>query len=239
MPTTIRPFSDEDYEAIANVFNRAFPEYPETVENIRHWDRMRSPKMRFARLLAEIDGQVIGVAAHDQYEGRFHPDKYSVDVIVDPDWRCRGVGGDLYDAITALLMPDNPLAFVASAREDMPYGVNFLEQRGYEESMRTWENHLDITTFDPSPYADEVAAVAAGGITIRSLAELADDPARDRKLYDMFEDIRADIPSTAPPTPVDFDDGWPSSRRAPTSCRKASSSPWTATTTSASATSGG
>lgn len=205
MPITIRPFTLDDYEAITAVFNRGLPEYPETVENIRHWDQMRSPKMRFARLLAESDGQVVGVAAHDQSEGRYHPEKYSVDVLVDPDHRRQGIGGALYEAIAERLMPNDPLAFVASAREDMPYGVRFLEQRGFVESMRNWENHLDITNFDPAPYADEVAEVAASGITIRSLAELADDPMRDRKLFDMSEAIRADVPSTTPPTPVEFE----------------------------------
>jgi mycothiol synthase len=88
-----------------------------------------------------------------------------------------------------------PLSVDAWSREDMTYRVGFFERRGFVEDMRLWTSALDLTGFDPSRFAHLVPAVEAQGIQIRTLAELeTTDPSLHRKLYDMWLEVRRDVP---------------------------------------------
>jgi RimJ/RimL family protein N-acetyltransferase len=74
--------------------------------------------------------------------------------------------------------------------------VGFLERRGFVEDLRVWLSSCDLTTFDPSPLAEAEAALAKQGIEIRSLAELGlNDSTVRRKLYDLWSEVRQDVPN--------------------------------------------
>jgi RimJ/RimL family protein N-acetyltransferase len=74
--------------------------------------------------------------------------------------------------------------------------------------MRTWENHLDMASYNPEPFRAVAAGALADDLVIRSLAELADDPDRFPKLYDLVEAVSIDVPTPQPRTPRKFDDQW-------------------------------
>jgi GNAT superfamily N-acetyltransferase len=67
--------------------------------------------------------------------------------------------------------------------------------------MRILFSAVDLTTLDLRRFADKIPFVAAQGIQLRSLAELgSDDPAVRRKMYEMWLDVRDDVP--LPPNEV-------------------------------------
>jgi len=202
---SIRAFTTDDYEDVLAVSNRSYPDYPDTVDEWRYWDEHRAPKIKFQRYVAEVDGEVAGLAQYNQAEGMYHPRKFGLDVTVDPDYRRRGIGSRLYDHVMAELEPHDPITLMASAREDYVDGVSFLEHRGYHEVMRNWENRLDLTQFDAEQWSDRVESVQGDGIRLSTMAELQTDPDCLRKLHELDVTIARDVPAPEPRTPLDYD----------------------------------
>jgi GNAT superfamily N-acetyltransferase len=202
---TIRPFTPEDYPALARVSNAVYTDYPNSVDELRFGDEHRDPKCHFARFMAERAGEVVGLAEVGQSAGMFHPRKFWLGVTVAPEWQGRGIGAALYDHALASLDPFAPLSVRGGTRSDWTRSLRFLEARGFVEQMRAWESRLDVAAFDPSPYAGVEERVAAGGLVITTFAALAADPERDRKLYELDRDLSADVPHPEPHTPISYE----------------------------------
>ncbi len=202
---TIRPFTPDDYPATVAVNNAVFTEYRNTVEEWRFNDEHRDPKCHFARYVAERDGDIVALAECGHSLSMFHPRKFSVGVTVHPAWQGRGIGTALYDHVVASLDSFSPLSLRGSAREDWSQSLHFLAERGFAEQMRSWESRLAVAGFDAAPYAGTEAHTASRGIAIATYAELAADPDRDRKLYDLDCDLGRDVPSPEPFTPPSYE----------------------------------
>ncbi len=202
---TIRPFTAHDYPAYVAAVNAVFPDYATSVAALRFGDEHRDPKCRQGRFVAEVAGAIVGVGSYDQWPGMYHPRKFAIDVTVRPAWQGQGLGSALYARVLSALEPFAPLAVHSQGRADLERGIRFLQARGFVEGMRSWESHLAVAAFDPAPFAGALARMAASGITIRTIPELAGDPARDRKLYELDQELFADVPSPEPHTPVPFE----------------------------------
>jgi hypothetical protein len=79
---TIRQFekTDSDYEKAISVVNRVWPEDPDTVDELKEGDDRRAAKMKWARFLAEADGEVVGVAKYSQSSHLYHPNRFWVSI---------------------------------------------------------------------------------------------------------------------------------------------------------------
>jgi len=193
----IRTFAPADYPAIAGIHNSlgiVWPEAPRTPEGWAQSDRSRNPKYPSRRWVAETGGQVVGLGAFWQYSLDFHPPWFHVNVEVSPSHQRQGIGAALYDQVMAGLQPFDPHILRADAFANLPQGFRFLQQRGFYEAFRETPVHLDIASFDPSPYAGLEARLLDKGIVLKSLRELASDPDRDRKTYDLYWQITEDVP---------------------------------------------
>jgi GNAT superfamily N-acetyltransferase len=200
MTFQIREFVPDDYPACAAVANAVFPEYPGTAEELRFEDERRPDYCRFQRWVVESCGEVVGTANYGQWADRYHPRRFTIDLQVRPHWQGRGLGKALYARLLAALRPADPLALLASAREDMERPVRFLTDRGFREMQRAWESRLDVAAFDPSPYAGVEEKSRSRGIEIRTLRQLESDPARDAKLHELHWVLEQDVPATEAPT---------------------------------------
>ncbi|MDX1992297.1 MAG: GNAT family N-acetyltransferase [bacterium] len=190
----IRPSEARDYPAIADIFNLFQPEFPVTVEEIAHSDRTRDPKIRFGRWVAAVNGRVVGYSSHTQHLDLYHPRKFWVQVRVLPEFQRRGLGGALYDVLLQGVLRHDPISMQVSIPEDKTEGLRFAEKRGFVEYSRRWSSLLDLSTFDPAPYAELQAKMAAEGIEMKSFAELAVDPRRDEKYYELHTAVDLDVP---------------------------------------------
>ena len=204
MTIQVRPFEHDDYEAVADVWTRAMPEYPETADETRHRDERRDPQCRFRRFVAERVGAIIGYAQYDQSPAMYHPRKFSVAVYVDPDHQRQGIGTALYDYLAMDLVQYDPITFRTFARADYGASLDFLRKRGFEEIMRSWESRLDVASFDSSPYEELPERLRERGLAIRSFAELESDPDRNRKLYELDLDLLRDVPFPDEQTEMSF-----------------------------------
>jgi GNAT superfamily N-acetyltransferase len=81
------------------------------------------------------------------------------------------------------------------AREDQRELVAFFQHHHFQPVMQTFGANLDVTTFDPTPYATCEDRLHAAGIAIKTYAELAADLARDRKLYALVDQVNQEMPN--------------------------------------------
>jgi GNAT superfamily N-acetyltransferase len=205
VPFQIRPFDEaKDFPAVAQL-SREIHEQQITAESIQDDFSRRDPKCAFAAWVAEVDGEVAGIGIYQQFAGAFHPRKFNLDLGVRPAFRRQGIGGALYRQLREALEPLDPIALGAGTKENWPEAIAFLQRRGFQEKMRNWESHFDLTKFHPDALAEHVSAAEAAGYEFRSYADLAGDPERDQKLYEMIMVARRDIPSPEPLTDVGFE----------------------------------
>ena len=200
MESTIRDFTPDDYEAVAHLVSAVYPEYPETADEIRYGDEHFEEKCKHRRWLCEVNGEVVAGCHYAQHSYTYHPRKFNIDVMVLPDYQGKGLGSMLYDHVMAALDEFDPISVRSEAREDMPRSLRFLERRGFVETMREWESHLDPTVFDFAPYRELEECVRAQGIELKSLRELEGEPDLARRLRDLDYELNLDVPSPEPIT---------------------------------------
>lgn len=202
MSLVIRPFTEQDYDALAAVRNAVYDDDPRTVDEIRRQDEQRDPKCKFARWLAEWESRIVGIGFYAQSSWSYHPRKFMGLVYVHPGYRNRGIGSALYDQVWHALQAQEVLEVKAFVKEHPPGNGRFLEKRGYQEIERMWESELDLHAFDPSPYDGLEARLKAQGILLQSLVETALTPAFKRQFYEasiqMMEDVPWEGEHTAP-----------------------------------------
>jgi GNAT superfamily N-acetyltransferase len=203
---TIRPFLVTDYAALASVVNAAYPDYPETPEELRHYDDARPERVRWGRFLAEKGGSVVGYGLWCNNDEMFHPQKFDLNVAVLPEVRGEGIGKALYEACLSAIAPYEPVLYRCQVREDDPRTLRFVGERGFTETMREWESRFDPRTFERADYADAEARVAQQGIEVKSLRELMATPGWEERLYALDCAITADMPMTDVYTKPDFAD---------------------------------
>ena len=195
---TIRDFAydDADYAGLVTVGNLVYHEYPDTIDDWKHGDAHRPAHLKHRRWVALHEGQIVGYASHDQSEGMHHPQLFHFEAVVHPELQGHGIGQALYTTVLEAIAPFDPLRVRSRARIDMERAVRFLEARGFVEDMRDWESRLDVTAFDPAPYAGHEDQVVASGISISTAAQLmASDPDHRRKLYELDLELSRDVPA--------------------------------------------
>ena len=200
----IRPIRPEDYETIARIWNKVYPSDSYTAEEFARLDDMYEPPQLFARFVAELEGEVVGATNYAQFAGMYHPQKFMTNVSVHPNFEQRGIGTALYTFLLEQLAPFDPISLRAVVREDVPHAIAFAEQRGFQEDKRDWEAVLDVSAFDPEPFVGLAAKLAEQGITLLTFPEYGVTPESEQAFYEFFNEVRLDIPSNEPLTPLTF-----------------------------------
>jgi len=204
-PVTIRHATRADYAALAELLTAVWPEEPQTAQGLEHEDKYREERCKHAKFVIEEDGRVLAYGGYDQYAGMYHPDKYYAWVNVHPAHQRRGLGRRLADFVEGELVRMGALSVLTHTREDVTRGMQFAELRGYQEKMRYFESRLSVPDFDFGPWEHVLPEVQASGFRVASLSEFPDDAEHRQKLFDLFRDIRRDVPRPEPATDVSFE----------------------------------
>lgn len=203
---TIRPFRPDDYDVLADIWNDAYPMYPSHPDELRSNDAQRPERIHFRRYLLEAGGEAVGFGSLQNARDSFHPREFWIHVALRPRVLGRGLGRALYRHLIDDLAERAPRALFTWAREDMPRAVRFFGERGFAETMRSFESVLDVSTFDPAPFGDAAARLGSDGIVIRDLDDLRRDPDHRRKFYELHTDIDRDVPLVGSYTPPSFEE---------------------------------
>ena len=206
MHPPIRPFTADDYPAISGGLSAVYPDYPGWGDRLRYWDEHRDPKCKLQRWVAERNGRVVAFGGYSQLPWYYHPRKFLLDVVVQPDHQLQGIGSALYNHVMDAIHPLDLLKVsAAEVLEDMTHSIQFLKNRGFAEESRGWESRLDLAAFDPAPYAGLEEKRQAQRIQIKSLKELEAAPDRNRKLHELSCEVERDVPSTEEYTPISYE----------------------------------
>jgi len=215
----IRKAVRADFPAIVEVWKAqgiAWPERAASAAALEEADSRRDPGRLCLRFLAEIEGRAAGFLScieTDAYNGHR---AFSMNIAVLPDLRRQGLGTALFRRLAAelsgpavpaaseaLTSAASPAAAEAPVRAILcadgyticPGGMRFLEGLGFRETWRETPVLLDVAGCDSSALPGLLASLESKGLRIRSLAELAGDPDRDRKLYELYDSAKRQVPT--------------------------------------------
>ncbi len=204
----IRPFqpTDQEYAGLVAIHNALWPAEVTTAEYMRFRDDAWPTEYFFQRLVAEVDGQIVGSVRVCEAHWSYRPGKYDLIISVHPDFQRRGIGTAFYqETLQILHARPQPLTMLASfTGEDQPAAIRFLTNRGFHQQMRFPSSALAVAAFNPAPFARAVDKMMARGIQIVPLAELqASDRRWQEKTWELDCTCTLDepLPDTfTPPT---------------------------------------
>ncbi len=209
MPVRLRPFTEADYTPVVTLGTLSYPDEPWNEEEFRHrdasWDLTRYDRHR---VIAEDSAKrVVGYGQVRHIPWEFHPQKYYLFLMVQPEVRQRGIGGTIYQALTtALAQREARTVHSGVDRETMTDSIAFLTHRGFAEVQRGFESYLDVAAFDFARFAGAEERVAAQGIVLTTLAaERARDPEALRKAYELQLTCGHDVPAVGEPTDTTYE----------------------------------
>lgn len=205
MNVEIRPYRPDEYAQIAAVLAAAKPYAAVSANLLQYRDEVRPAMCQFQRFVAVRDGSVVGFSLYTQYADMFEPDAYWINVCVSPGYQKRGIGTALFAHLWRSLRAKRPLTLRLQIKEDDPASIRFAEKHGFHEFGRRWESRLVVAAFDETKFPDQNAQLAAKGFQIVPFTDLADDPARDQKLYHLQTELDQDVPMLVPVTPMTFE----------------------------------
>lgn len=209
MVLKIREFwgTAEDFAAVVEIDNLCDPEHLYTVEGFRHaYESFDTQKYVLRYYLAEKDGKVAGYACYRHMPYRFDPQRFWIWVGVRPESQGQGIGSALYGKILSDLVELSARWLHTAAWETWRKSREFLEKRGFQEVMRSWESWLDVGSFDFSPFQKYLQRAKEEGVEITTLgAERKKDERWLEKIYDLDTTLAADVPSASPYTPPPLD----------------------------------
>jgi len=196
---SIRPArSDTDLSDLVRITN-PYEWHPVTTDQVREWFQYNPPG-RVQRRLVSVDEQ----DAVTGYAGCVHetdapPNRYVVWVIVDPAHRRMGVGSALWEALLQELHGLGAQRLTSDVNDNDAQSLVFAQRSGFAIDEHFFHYALDLTTFDETPFLNDLHALEAQGIHFTSLAAFADTPETRRKLYELNTSYVLDHANMAPP----------------------------------------
>jgi GNAT superfamily N-acetyltransferase len=196
-PVRVYAATPGDLAEIAAIRTAESGDYPTSVEGLLHEAAVRPPGARYTALLAIRDGdqRPAGTAWLGDEPLAPRADRLRFDIRVRPEQEGLGVGQALYQEIVRRARAAAGVTHIQTESwAAHPRASRFLIERGFSEVWRRLDSSLDLTRFDPAPWAGLEQRLAAQGITLRTYAELAGDPTCLARLHALDTQLWEDVP---------------------------------------------
>jgi mycothiol synthase len=191
-----REFRWEDIPALVDIRNRTQPDDPRTVERQEYFEKTYpadNPRLRYA--VVKADEKFIGTGACEQPIGFNAPGVYFMGIVIDPDWRRRGIAQALLAELEPYARQHGAERLWSNCREDQDYSIRFLERAGFHSFGLRFESMLDLTTFDERPFVSAIDRAQAAGFEFTTLAaERLINSEADRLLYELDHETGREVP---------------------------------------------
>lgn len=197
---TIRRVYSSEYGLIIPLWNSVWPARPWTVEHLEQEDSQLEEDVRIRFWVAEHEGVVVGLLAVYRFIGSYHPAKWTVDIVVDEAHRGQGIGARLWDEAERFLASREVISVATQVQEVCEDALCFAAKRGFLEEKRDFESRLAL-----QEVPDEllVTKLDSGARVATFTSE--DSPELRREMHLLFEEVRKDVPRSAPPTPMSYE----------------------------------
>ncbi len=192
----LREYRPSDIPLYVNIANRIYPDDPTTIEYEEYFERIYPPDNPRLRYAVENDaGQFIGNGICILPFWQHAPGVFMTWIIVDADWRRRGIGRVMLAEFEAYGRRQGAERLRTDCREDQAYSIEFLKAMGITNFGLRFESQLDLKSFDEARFGSAVDRAIAAGYEFTTLtAERAINPEADRLLYDLDRVTRDDVP---------------------------------------------
>ncbi len=209
----IRPFepNDQEYAAIGRIGYANFPGVHHfSAESSREWDWQFqfAPHCKHQRFVAvhPETKQLVGYASYSHEATAFHPQKFQIELLVDPAWQRHGIGTQLWNHLKNELRKQNAILARGETRQDKSASLAFLHKLDFKETLQHWESHLDAEKFNFAPFYADTEKIKTLGIDITTLAKEGKSSREvRRKLYELHITVRRDVPQAEPYTAQDYE----------------------------------
>ena len=197
MPMWLRALNPRtDLPRVVELMNQV-DSLPITLEQAREWEASRNTGYLGQRMVATgEDGRILGFSDTGRHAWS-PPGRFGLRVVVEPARRRQGIGTALYDDALAFALRHGATHLEASVADDCPEALAFATRRGFVVERHVWETVLDVARFDDSRFAGLHQKLQAEDIRFLTLAELGDDKAARRRLYDLNQLVARDQPGAA------------------------------------------
>ncbi|GAC1629405.1 MAG: hypothetical protein NVS4B2_11500 [Chloroflexota bacterium] len=205
---TIRPRRPEDDPRLVEIDRLNDPDGPSlSIEELRHEIETDPPEAQTTRLVAEVDGEVVGEVAWSRKVYVENQNAWWSQLSVDPGRQNRGTGTELFRVMLTGVQNRGAAKVVCSVREDRPRSIRFLETRGFSPTGRaTRLSALDVAGARLERCREAARQVEKHNIRIATMAEIGLENLEFlHALHRMSDDSERDMPRTESYAGMPFD----------------------------------
>ncbi len=187
----IRAFraDDKDYAARKRLTDLQYPDDPCSITEMRHADETRTD-VWWRQLMVEKNDDVVAFGEIGQAFWTNNPEKYKVQVDVDPACLGQGIGSSVFNRLVEMAQTENQVSMLtADCREDLESAVAFLTDRGFSIDIRNASSSMEIDTFDEQPFGRLLERVKRKGICIHSMQSPSQLPDWQERYWRLSEEI--------------------------------------------------
>jgi len=202
----LRELRDDDYEALAGVFNTCTTHWPTTAGALCAEYREIAGFDPFIRVSEDAGGRAVGLGHLISPSELGDPRKMNLRVLVHADHRRQGRGGELAAALMAEADRRGWIELNTHYMDEGDVGGSrrLLERWGFREDLRGDMFALELANFDEAEAERALAETPVAGLRVVVLAEET-APDRVERWHDLFTAAYADVPEMADLEPPDLD----------------------------------
>lgn len=196
----LRAFAKGDYPAFVALYRQVHPTAPKSEAELRYADARFEPPYLHSRWLAVAGQRLLGWAEYAQYAAFDPPGQFALDLGVLP--AARELRSWLYERLFAAVGRHHPRALRTEVDEG---DADFYRERDFREVKRNVSLRLALSAFDDGHHLRRLENAKAQGYSFVTFSELEATDAGLRALYELLRELVADVPSSVPRTPWNFE----------------------------------
>lgn len=193
------PYQNET-EAFATLWNIANPRYPTTVEQLNFGDTSRAVNAQCERFWLVENGERVAAYRLETPLNSPLEGELAFAFVVPQEKHAQIV----FDHAQATARRLGATRLRINCDEDL-WRFGFLLAQGCTEVERMWESILELGNFDPQPLQPKLETAKSAGLEIITLDTQLENPDFLQRYYDAVIELLADVPSSAPFVPWDFE----------------------------------